>query len=263
MSKIPLYIMSCDKNHDVLEYCLQSISINLSINNFMIYVGTNTENSKLSDIVNLQFLKAPRSSWRTETLHQLYYLKNAYKDIDYLCVLLDDFVIRTRVNQKSIRALFDDCKFHNIQYLKLKAPTMTIRFFLKKMFVNELYSEVDNNHPYYSSLQIAVWNIDHLIWTVENSNDIWDFERIRDTSIIHYSVNKSVVNYKHVIEKGKWDINSKKYIFKIIDKFNPGDRAEIDLSTINYLKVIIKRYILFPLFGYSIMKLKSFLRMKI
>lgn len=258
--------MSCDKNHDVLYYCLQSLKNNINIDKFSVFVGTNTENNDLKKTFNFQYLTSPKSDWKNETLLQLQKLKNLNNQFEHIIVVLDDFIISKPVDENKIISLYEEVLKKDIQYLKLKSPTQSIKSFLVGLIISVIkninYLKIPDNHPYYSSLQIAIWNTDHLIKSVDSSNNIWDFEELHRNDIIHYTVFNSVIKYKHVIEKGKWDYSSKKYLTKLFGKFEKGSRDVIKLNTFQIILINFKKYLIFPLFGYTIMKLRSYVEFK-
>ena len=57
-------------------------------------------------------------------------------------------------------------------------------------------------HPYYSSLQMAVWNISYLKQLIQNIDNIWQFENIVSDRP-HY-IHELDISYNHIIEKGRW-----------------------------------------------------------
>jgi hypothetical protein len=258
--------MSCDKNHDVLYYCLQSLKNNINLDKFTVFVGTNTENNDLKKIFNFHYLTSPMSNWKNETLYQLQKLSNFNNEIDHVIVVLDDFIISKPIDENKIISLYKEVLNKNIQYLKLKSPTQTIKSYLIGSMISLIkknnYFKIPDNNPYYSSLQIAIWNTDHLINSVDISNNIWDFEELHRNEIIHYTVFNSVIKYKHVIEKGKWDYSTTKYLTKIFGKFEKGSRDIIKLNTLQIILINFKKYFIFPLFGYTIMKFRSYVKFK-
>ena len=152
----------------------------------------------------------------------------------------------------------------NICYLKLKAQERTITNQLKKFYftviLKKKFLEIEYSHPYFSSLQLAIWDLDHLERTVHLADNIWSFERINNQNIKHFSLFDSPFKYKHVVEKGKWDVHSESLIKFALGNFDYGTRARINYSIKKRFLNYLKKQVYFPLFGYSYLKLKSILK---
>jgi hypothetical protein len=256
--------MSCDKNHDVLQYCLFSLNKFLNLNAFNVYIGSNTENLALKNNFPIIYLLSPKSSWKYEVINQILLLKKREPELTHLLVILDDFIINKKINTHDILEYFELCELKKISYLKLKEPAFTIIAFLRKVIYKIIFRKniirINSRHPYYSSLQIAIWEIDHLLDLIKKSTDIWNFESIYIKSKIHYTVLDSQISYKHVIEKGKWDFGSKVYLNSVIGNFNYGNREMIVRSNLKNLITLIKKYIIFSVFGYFFVYLKKIFR---
>ena len=63
--------------------------------------------------------------------------------------------------------------------------------------------KISKKYPYYTSLQVTIWDIDYLIDCLKNNINIWEFERLK-SKYNHYAVKNTVIKYRHVVEKGKW-----------------------------------------------------------
>ena len=251
--EIGIYIMSCDKNIDIAKHCLKSINKYWDCKGFKVFLGTNTHKLKCS-IPNLIHIESKSSNWKNETLDQLHLINVKYPEIDYLIVILDDFIFRKKINIFEIKKISKIMINSKLKYLRLKKIEESIFqkllniFSRADLFDSYRFIKIRKSHPYYSSLQIALWDIEYLKYLINISDNIWNFENII-SNVIHYSVAKSLFKYRHVVEKGKWEIGAKKYCLKYINYFNPGDRRYQKFS----LKRIV-RYRLQPvrffLFGY-------------
>ena len=60
-------------------------------------------------------------------------------------------------------------------------------------------NKVRHSYPYYTSLQISLWDIKYFIKNIENCETIWNFER-QQISKNHYHLK---YNFFHVVEKGE------------------------------------------------------------
>ena len=52
-----------------------------------------------------------------------------------------------------------------------------------------MINKIRENYPYYSSLQISLWDIDYFIKNISNCKSIWHFERQQLTKN-HYHIKK-------------------------------------------------------------------------
>jgi len=253
-----IFIISCDKTRDVLNHFVLSFNKYWKNQTLPIYLSTN-DFREPDNFNNITLISAPKSNWKTETLSQLYSIKYNNPDITHLLVMLDDFILNDYVNNEYLFNLISFVETKKIQYLRLKR--LEDCFFYKltqeiksvNIASGEKIFKIRKSHPYYSSLQIALWDIDHLISILNNIDNIWDFELQQKTNYIHYSVVENLFSYKHVVEKGKWETYAKKYCIKYISYFNQGNRVIQKSNLIKDLFFILKK-IKFFLFGYLFSK---------
>jgi hypothetical protein len=248
-----IYIMSCDKNIDILNHSILSFEKYMKNVNLKWYIGVNSDNNTFDD----KYLKlfSNKSNWREESLNQINQIRNENNGITHLIVILDDFILKNNLNVEILYSLLQDEKIKDINYLRLKRIEESI---LKNIFINFLPKvligkskifKIRKTHPYYYSLQIAIWNIDYLYDSILNSQDIWHFENQQPTSIDHWSVTNNIFEYKHVVEKGKWEHYAKTYCWKYINYFQPGARQIINNNFKNRTHTLLKK-IKFLLIGY-------------
>lgn len=254
-----VFVNSCDKTSDVAVYALKSIRRHWSGCEYPIYIGCNI-NDQLQESPFGHLLGCPEvGGWKKETLFHLRRLKEINPQLTHLILILDDFVIGESVDHLEIEKYYNLAVENNLPYLRLKRieQSFLARLFSKKNDCDLV--EVKRNHPYYSSLQIAIWDIDYLISLVNLSNSIWDFETlISDRQ--HYSVLKDVITYQHIVEKGKWNVSAKKWCVKSVGYFYPGTRSFNRNQ--NCVGMAIRRLI-FLVIGYSALRVKRYLRTKI
>ena len=115
-------------------------------------------------------------------------------------------------------------------------------------------SKIRDNYPYYTSLQISLWDINYFIKNIKSSKSIWDFERQQLTKN-HYHVKKDFFHYKHIVEKGEWDYYTNNYIEKYIESFKKGNRPF--RKSFLGKEIFILKKISFYLFGFLIMRIKG------
>ncbi len=212
MSDVPIFICSCSYTHDILVYTLHSFQKYFKDSPFLINVG-GTTGEKNIDFPGINLLKCERSCWKDETIEQLNLLREI-SDSKFLILYLDDFVL---INDVKINDLYEAIKYaetDNIKYLRLSFFESSIFFkylflFRNSLFSNKKYFKLPKNHPYFSSLQVAIWNIDYLLESIENSDNIWDFETKINNSHDHYCTLATIFPYKHIVEKGAWNYYAK------------------------------------------------------
>lgn len=242
--KTAIYVMSCDKNLDVLNHCIISFEKYFNDCNLKFFIGANSP----SNFVNNKYDKviANKSNWKEESLIQINKIKESDKDISHLIVILDDFVFNKKVKIENLKSLISDPKLINIKYLRLKQIEESflkniLTFFKHKEIIgtSKIY-KIRKSHPYYFSLQIAIWDINYLYESIQNSKDIWHFENQNTRNLDHWSVTNNIFHYRHVVEKGKWEHYAQSYCNKHINYFEPGFREIIKDNFINRLIIRLK-----------------------
>jgi hypothetical protein len=202
-----------------------------------------------------------KSNWKQETIDQLTLLQEIDPTLTHVLVILDDFIFNSKVDNKRLNRIISSDNFNNIKYLRLKRlEEGLIKKALQFINIDKNYKvdkifKIRKNHPYYSSLQIALWDINYLKSCVLNIDNIWDFELQNSNNFVHYSVLNNIFNYKHIVEKGKWETYASTYCKKYLNYFNPSNREFHPVS----LKSIIKNRfvkIKFILFGYFLTRIK-------
>jgi hypothetical protein len=259
--KVAIYIMSCDNTLDVLTHFIVGFKKYWGDCPFDIYIGSNNKNLKLN-FANYKILPANKSNWKTETLEQLEIIRKLDSDLTHLIVFLDDFILSNPVSNGRIFEICNYKELDSIKYLRLKRLEdglfqKCIQLFQNKIHINkELIFKIRKVHPYFSSLQVSLWNLEHLTDTLNQATDIWDFETKKYESLDHYSVTETIIKYKHIVQKGKWEIYSKKYCENKIGYFNQGNRLLKPNKSINYLSYYFLKAKFF-LLGYFYVNLKT------
>ncbi len=248
-----IFINSCDKTHDIASYFLKSYDKYIINNYFPIFIGINKKKHE-KKYKYLRYIESPKSNWKKETLYQLDIIKKKYK-FKYIILILDDFIFNQKTNLDSYLNLLEKTKNKEIKYLSFK--TMNECFIVNTISNLKNKNEINmirKDYPYYSSLQIAMWEVNYLENMLIKCKNIWNFERLRSKND-HYQVKKNIFYYRHVVEKGEWDYQAKNYIQKYIGKFDPGLR-KTRKDFLGYQIVILKKFVFF-IFGFLIMRLKG------
>jgi len=79
-----------------------------------------------------------------------------------------------------------------------------------------------------------------------------NFEKI-NLNIDHFSVYYNIFNYRHIVEKGKWEVYAKYFCLKNINYFNPSNR-EFQNNNFFYQFNLQIRYLKFYILGFLFSK---------
>lgn len=252
--KTCIFINSCDKTHDVAKIYLKGHSKYIQNNSYKTFIGINKlKHDKKYDFLNYVSCKA--SDWKNETISQLSILKNEYKYTNVILVL-DDFIFNKKIDCTNLNFFLDQFKKKSLKYLSLKNHNESFLISLiNKFYLKNKINKLRNNYPYYSSLQIAIWDIDYLINNIKISRSIWDFETLKNSDN-HYHVKYNYFSYQHIVEKGEWNYYSPIYVRRYIGDFNPGKR-KVKKDLFGFLIFNI-RFVCFFLFGFSLSRIRKF-----
>ena len=229
-------VISCSKTKFVRNYCLMSLK-KCGIREDNLYVTLDNYND------NLFFGKALITNGEgfiKDTIQAIEELKNKYT---HIVLILDDFIFKSFKTKELFKILRN---YDDYDYLRLTPSEYVISF--ERKFIKN----VPLDHPYYSSLQVAYWRINYLKDVLESSDDIWDVEK-QKINKTHKYVSNPLVNYRHVVEKGKWDRRAKQIIKDAGFRFNSNGRSHHYQSFIQIIKYKITKIIL-TIFGYKLLK---------
>ena len=259
---LKILICTNPKNIDVLNHMLTSLNKSTKPNYIEVFISK----IKLGEFSNIKFnfIDTYSSNWKDETLYQLEYIKTKHVDTKNILIILDDFLFYKNINWEKIHEFNEQMIINDMKHLMLKPIDDSI---LNKIYsasqsrylVGEyFYHKIRKNHPYYYSLQICIWDINYLIASINSCKNIWDFETQQNRVDKHYCIKQDFIFYKHIVEKGKWTFYAQKYCNKNIGFFLPGTRGfgQYKLSEIILFK--LRKYLIFPIFGYSILKMKQY-----
>lgn len=257
IKRVGVFVMSCDKTVDVAKHFIHGLEKYWAEIDFPVFFGTNGAKSHLES-TQFEFIpvNGEIGGWKNETLAQMSEIKEQRPELTHMIVILDDFIFYDKVNARGLREKVIEALKNNWSYLKLKQ--LEEGFFFR--FINFLRPKasvfkIRRNHPYYSSLQIALWDIDYLRGCIEQCKSIWEFEHYNQWHRPHYSVKDSLFKYRHLVEKGEWEVDSEEFCKQSIEFFEPGNRPVRSLSGLARAKFLLRKPIFF-LFGYTIVRLK-------
>lgn len=253
-SNVCLFISSSDNTSDVFLRVSPSYQRFWPDLPFEKYVGLNTPTAALPE--GFHAVYAPVSSWKSELYLQIEALPQRFQ---YILLFLDDFLILSRVDTGRVERVVREMIKKKLAYLCLSPlyrawlPSLGKR--LTRNYGSEAIEKIKRGRPYYSSLQAAVWERDHLLDMLRLEGDIWDFENQCIPRINHYAVVRyPAIPYIHVVEKGRWVPNAETLFRAIGLPFEPAGREvrpktdllwswvkKVKFGTIGYLVVRIKR----------------------
>jgi hypothetical protein len=160
--------------------------------------------TKYQNIDGVKFIntRIARADWTSNLLFALDHLNTKY-----VCFLLEDFFLRSKVNNKRFKECLEFVESENIDMLRLIAkPTV----YTKINFSDRDILQLSQHAPYRVSCQACIWNRKKLISLLKSGESAWEFEicgsqRSKNLNYNFFSVKKSVMTYRHhVVEKGKW-----------------------------------------------------------
>ena len=264
LNSVAVFVMSCDKTMDVARHFVGAFKKNWPDCPYPIYFGVNSTISHIGTLEAVPLYSSAKG-WRLETLEQLNLIREFSPSVTHLLVFLDDFILTEKVDTHAIQATLAAAVDENVGYLRLRRldgsfwELLRQRLLSLRSFSRRRYFAIRRSHPYHSALQVALWRYEHIYASVDRTSDIWKFEQQVDSKTPHYSVPKSLISYKHIVEKGKWDIGAEECCENVLGWFEPGNRPHVALSPYQHLMLALKRAI-FPIFGYFPMRLKRQLR---
>lgn len=262
LNHVSICINSSYKTSDIAYFFFQGFQKNFKSNIKNKFWLTNDVDQKNLKIKNFELIKSNISNWKNETLTQLLFIKSKYPNISHIILILDDFIFF----KPNFISDFDDVVNFSVKnklkYVRFSRIEKSFLFNILTFFRKPLYRfkkikffTIPKNHPYYSSLQIALWDLDYLISQIKISKNIWSFENLLSNET-HLSLNKELLFYKHIVEKGKWLFYAKSLLNKAGIKFEKGNRGfyggklyflyfylkKIQFFTIGYLPLRLKYY---------------------
>ena len=198
--KVAVVICSSDNRLDILERALPSLFKFWPDCPYSIYVGLN---SKRELAPNITPLLAQPSEWRKECLEQVAQISETH-----VIVVLDDFLFQRPVDQHRIEMLVNAALHSDISYLRLMPLGKSLLKHLFGLFRTpnrEGIEVINEDRPFYSGLQIALWNRAHFMSLLQLQGSIWDFEHQKVLGVTHYVVTDGpAIHYSHLVDKGRW-----------------------------------------------------------
>lgn len=199
---ICVFVSSSDRTKDIFEIVFRDSQRIWSDCSWPRYVGFTTASDGQFGYTAVSAHR--ESTWREELSEQIEQLPQS---IDYILLLLDDYSFATKVDAEVLYRVFQNAQSNSLSYVRLvpvlRNPVGYIVELFRRRFDASNFRKLSPSEPYYSSLQAAIWRRDHLQSFLSRPGSIWDFEHIVSDDP-HYAVWEKVLNYQHVVERGKW-----------------------------------------------------------
>ncbi len=243
-------VASCDNTFDVFERVAPAWRKFWHDCPYPKFVGLNSERGTLE---GFEVVLAPVGGWRKELATQVRQLP-----YEYVLLFLDDFLLLGSVATGRVAEFVDRGVSARLDYLRMIPISRSLlsEFWhrLTRLAGGDSVEEIPNGHPYYSSLQVALWRKEHLLDLLGLEGSIWEFEHQAITGRAHYAaVRRTGLRYLHVVEKGRWLPAAKHLFSKASLTFEPGSRAAEPASReVHFLVGKVK----FLVFGYAWLRLK-------
>jgi hypothetical protein len=127
---------------------------------------------------------------------------------EYLIVILDDFLLGSRVEQPRLSELVHMAVTSDFAYLRLVPLGRSLLARVTGWFPPEIrpsIQRIPSGHPFYSSLQIAIWRKRYLQSILEKPLSVWEFEHESMAGSVHCTIkDRPPFTYRHVVERGRW-----------------------------------------------------------
>jgi hypothetical protein len=243
-----VFVSSSDNTFDVFLKIYPNLLENWPSSNIDLFVGLN---SKVADYP-FSTVSAQVCGWRLELHAQILQLPENYK---YIILLLDDFYFYEPVDISYLKLCIDYVQNFNIEYLRLHSLQRSIigSLFLKIFSYGHKIIRISEGEPYYSSLQVAIWDRSYLLKLLDIKNSIWDFEHTVIPKSKHYVVaGLGGLNYEHLVEKGRWLRHAPRLLANIDSAY--FHTRGFDARPLYRFKFL--RKIKFHIYGYTFFKIK-------
>ena len=202
--KVCVFVASSDNTKDVFRNVIASYEIYWGKCRYPKFVGLNSYDEEIAR--RFTIMTAPPDGWRAELLEQIRLLPC---EITHILLMLDDFLLLSPVNDERLDYLIDKALQIGFIYTRLVPMSSALLFRLIRRLKNRLsgkvFDEIPRRKEYFSSLQPALWNRDHLVAMLELPGTIWEFETQGLPHAKHYAITHTPpIRCVHIVEKGRW-----------------------------------------------------------
>jgi len=252
-----VFVASSDNTRDIFSQVSRCYGKYWPDCPFPRYVGLNSPISEMPD--GFRAVHVPALQWQNELSRQISGLP---RHIRHILLFLDDFFILSKVNTARVEALVERAVKDKLGYLRLIPQSRALfPLLFKKLryrYRPAVYEKIGNRTPYHSSLQVALWEREHLGEMLNAAENVWAFENTRLTGTKHYAiVENPPIEYVHVVEKGQWEPYTASLFKGAGLAFDPSERRVLPPW---YRMTLRANKVKFAVFGYSIFRLRRWIR---
>lgn len=196
-----IFVASSDNTFDVLELLAPSILRCWQHTGLACYAGLNERSAPPP----LQTVQAPATGWRSELAAQIAALP---AHVERVVLVLDDFHFVHPVDAQRLARLVTQARSLDLPYLRLKpVERSAVGRLLQALTARRVAPGIvrlAEHEPYYASLQVSLWQRRHLQEMLALPGTIWAFEHQRIAGREHCAVARPLLDYTHLVEKGRW-----------------------------------------------------------
>jgi hypothetical protein len=202
MSQIPILVISCDKYADIWEPFFSIFWKRWPDCPYPVYLGTNQKTYPDKRVTTITI--GDDINWASGVLAMLDQL-----DCEYFILLLEDFLIKQKVQTDAIERFVHIAIEHNVGNLRLSPLPAPTPLPSKRVDRFPDLGIVQHCDPYRVSTQPAIWKVATLRKLLLSGMTAWEFEEIGSQMSeyiddIFWGPFKPLIVYDHCIEKGKW-----------------------------------------------------------
>lgn len=205
MPSCDLVVFSCDKYKDTWDIFFKLKEKYWKECPYKSYLVTETKKCEYSETISIN-----QGMWTRRARMALERLSS-----DYVIVMLDDFFIRSQVDQARIESIindFGDATYYNFETMNRPSLECNKAGFREQM----------KDQPYLNSCQRGIWDRKKLIEQLKDDMNPWEWEVQKINNNEKYYVNNSseIIDIGHRygeafgITKGKWTMEAYKFLKK-------------------------------------------------
>jgi hypothetical protein len=202
--RVCIFVASSDNTKDVFKNVMASYGKFWVDCRYRKYLGLNSHDEEINN--QFTIITVQPDGWRAELLGQIRLLPS---DISHILLMLDDFLLLSPVDGTRLDSLIDEALKKGYNYTRLVPMYSALLIRLIRRFKSsvsgKVFEEIMKNEVYFSSLQPALWQREHLVAMLELPGTIWEFEAQCLPNARHYAISHTPpIICQHVVEKGKW-----------------------------------------------------------
>ncbi len=250
-----LFVASSDRTRDVFDQVYAGFGKLWPYCPWPRYVGLTTAVPEASLHGFTPIATGVECGWRGELNAQIQQLP---PEISHIILMLDDFLLLKPVDQSVLAAALAEAITQDLAYARLVPVerSLPVRL-LRNLGTRQFFEPLAHNEPYPSSLQATLWKRDYLLEALRKPGSIWDFEHQRGAPGQHHAATRRLIQYRHVVERGKWMPYTRRLFHGLGMTFDAGSRPMHSLS--HGLRWHAHK-LLFAFAGYGLSRLKRALR---